>query len=127
MELLQKKMKPLPSKTTFIVCNGFNEFMEIAERYTHDRIQLPKGCHGYFATKNMVYQYAHDYRTLLGRAQIIVEFYKSARNRPDFSDLEKLARNYEAEKRWTVKWHDETYTHSMIKERIEKQERELGK
>lgn len=120
-------MKPLPNKTTFIVCNGFNEFMQIAERYTHDRIRLPNGCHGYFATKNMVYQYAYDYRTLLGRANIIVEFYKSAKERQDFFDLEKLAETYQAEKRWDVKWHDETYTHSKIKERIEKQERELGK
>ena len=120
-------MKPLPNKTTFIVCANFEEFMRIAERYTHDRIRLPQGCHGYFATKNMVYQYAYDYRTLLGRAQITVEFYKSAKERNDFADLEKLAKSYEAEQRWEVKWHDETYTHTEIKNRIEKQERELGK
>lgn len=120
-------MKPLPNKTTFIVCKDFQEFMQIAERYTHDRIRLPNGCHGYFATKNMVYQYAYDYRTLLGRANIIVEFYKSAKERQDFFDLEKLAKAYESESRWQVKWHDETYTHSMIKERIEEQEKEMQK
>lgn len=118
-------MKPLPNKTTFIVCATHQEFMEIAKRYTHDRIQLPQGCHGYFATKNMVYQYATDARTLLGRAQIVVEFYLSAKQRDDFHDLKNMAYQYEAEKRWEVKWHDETYTHSKIKERIEKQEREI--
>jgi len=118
-------MKPLPNKTTFIVCQNFEEFMQIAERYTHDRIRLPMGCHGYFATKNMVYQYASDVRTLLGRAHITVEFYLSAKERADFNDLKSLADKYEAEKRWVVKWHDETYTHTKIKERIKKQERDL--
>lgn len=101
--------------------------MQIAERYTHDRIPLPLGCHGYFATKKMVYQYAFDVRTLLGRANITVEFYLSASKRHDFNDLKSLAARYEAEKRWLVKWHDETYVHTKIKERIEKQEKEMRK
>lgn len=120
-------MNPLPNKTTFIVCADHAEFMQIAERYTHDRIPLPLGCHGYFATKKMVYQYAFDVRTLLGRANITVEFYLSASKRHDFNDLKSLAARYEAEKRWLVKWHDETYVHTKIKERIEKQEKEMRK
>lgn len=118
-------MKPLPNKTTFIVCKDHAEFMQIAERYTHDRIRLPIGCYGYFATENMVYQYAFDYRTLLGRANIIVEFYLSASDRHDFNDLKKLAANYEVEKRWVVKWHDETYVHTTIKKRIEEQRKDF--
>lgn len=118
-------MKKLPQKTTFIVCENFSEFKEIAQRYTHDRVALPSGSTGFFVTKNMAYQYAVDARTLLGRAGIIVEFYLSAKRREDYPDIEAMARKYAEEKRWEVKWHDDTYTHTAIKKRVEKQEREI--